>query len=345
MPYFQKAGQSLTDGQRRAFCNDTHHLLSFDCNSDRSEGFVRCLVPPSMKTQLLYTAYVHFSVDVETTTVEKILSAQCECKASIEGDCQHVAATLFTMQDIVKASGRVPGEESFLKLISSTSKENNWIRPKGQVAVDVAVPIESYFLLGKKGLVRELPEAEGEQEGWEKQGAECGEREESGERENQNEWSEGIKEGEETGERVGSGGGHTRGFGEGGNRGNKRGNGLGKRKSSVKQRKSEKKRKSIGAERGTTRTGVALVKDAKPDPEQIEKVRLLLEEEHAHIRAGRKKCETTLPTAEQIAGELQKTEAVLSALEAADTASRAELQAKRAAIQSHKARKQGNTVQ
>ena len=77
---------------------------------------------PSMKRSAVYTCYILIS------SFLYMLGAKYGCPAGIDGRCNHVAATLFALED--------PNENSEAGEVSCTSKSCRWsVPPKRQMPV------------------------------------------------------------------------------------------------------------------------------------------------------------------------------------------------------------------
>lgn len=146
--------KAVTGGLMRIMGRDTHLPLAFDVVDDGKAVFLRGVVPPSMRTQLQYVVHLAMGVDPSSNTVTEIDVATCTCKASAFEDCQHIAATLFTLHDIVRTSGRIQGVESVIQ--SSTSAACWWRAPTGKHSADCRYPIHHYMVKGRKAALASL---------------------------------------------------------------------------------------------------------------------------------------------------------------------------------------------
>lgn len=79
--------------------------------------------PPSMSTQRVYTTFVRLLLSSDGKHVKAFGEGYCLCQGGALGDCTHVAAALFTLQDLVYLAGRVPGEKS--RILSCTERLQN----------------------------------------------------------------------------------------------------------------------------------------------------------------------------------------------------------------------------
>jgi len=137
--YFHGASsKALTKGLSRAIARDK--WIQIGChwekgaNADaRSDAYLRALVPRSM-VQAKYTTHIHIRVIGEALTVMK---CWCSCPANALDKCTHVSTMLYTINDMVKASGRLGA--------SCTSKLRAWGVPTGKMAEDVRLPICDYI--------------------------------------------------------------------------------------------------------------------------------------------------------------------------------------------------------
>ena len=81
--------------------------------------FIKTKVLPSMKKKSVYTCCLVMS------TVGQVLSAHCGCPAGVDGRCNHVAATLFSLENTTKEKEQKRKED-----VSCTSKPCTWNIPK-----------------------------------------------------------------------------------------------------------------------------------------------------------------------------------------------------------------------
>jgi hypothetical protein len=168
--------KSVRRGEDRALFRSSPLKLGFALDADTSTCAIRCEVPPSMSTQRTYTTHVCLVLSEDKKHVYKKVGGYCGCQGGAEGDCTHVAAAMFTMQDLVYLAGRVPGEKS--RILSCTERLQKWGVPTGdckpsdlEITIDAlyarngVVPIQDdeFFDLKSDSESEETVSAEGEQ--------------------------------------------------------------------------------------------------------------------------------------------------------------------------------------
>lgn len=91
-----------------------------------------------MSTQRVYTTFVRLLLSSDGKHVKAFGEGYCLCQGGALGDCTHVAAALFTLQDLVYLAGRVPGEKS--RILSCTERLQNLLYaaalPEGRVQLE-----------------------------------------------------------------------------------------------------------------------------------------------------------------------------------------------------------------
>ena len=97
----------------------SNHVLGLYHLSKNGKHYIRSQVLPSMKISAVYTCYISIS------SFSFVIRAKCGCPAGIDGRCNHVAATLFALENLSKTSGA--------NEVSCTSKPCGWsVPPKRQ---------------------------------------------------------------------------------------------------------------------------------------------------------------------------------------------------------------------
>ena len=76
------------------------HVLYIGHLNENGKHFIKSQVLPSMKKDKVYACFLVI------TSVGKILRAHCKCPAGIDGRCNHVAATLFALEQHFKDRGK-----------------------------------------------------------------------------------------------------------------------------------------------------------------------------------------------------------------------------------------------
>jgi hypothetical protein len=135
---------STTEGKIRALERDGHLDVRYAKSTNGSWGVLACTVPASYFTHTQYQVYVQLLLDSRKELVLSVMAAKCTCVNNKRKWCTHVAAALYTMQDMVFGSGRVPGEYSVM--LSCTQKLQKWHRPVGNASPeDLEKDIELMF--------------------------------------------------------------------------------------------------------------------------------------------------------------------------------------------------------
>jgi hypothetical protein len=164
--------KSVRRGHDRALFRVQPLKLGFAVCADDRTCVLECEVPASMSTQFMYTTYVQLKLSEDLKHVEKKEAAHCICQGGVAGDCAHVAAAMFAMQDQVFLSGRVPGETS--RILSCTQQLQKWGVPLGNVAEsDLLYDAEHWYPLpGVKNEVKQenAKQKSGENQQTDKQG-------------------------------------------------------------------------------------------------------------------------------------------------------------------------------
>lgn len=93
------------------------HVLSIKCQKLNDHFYVKSQVLPSMKKSKPYSCFIVMD------TLGQLVKAYDGCPAGIDGHCNHVAATLFALEQYFKFQAR--GADS----VSCTSKPCQWNIP------------------------------------------------------------------------------------------------------------------------------------------------------------------------------------------------------------------------
>lgn len=105
------------------------HVLYIGSIFENGKHFIKSQVLPSMKKDKVYTCFLVLS------TVGQMLRAHCKCPAGIDGRCNHVASTLFALEQHCKDRGKQSTEEEQ----SCTSKPCTWSVPRKRKGPVVAI--------------------------------------------------------------------------------------------------------------------------------------------------------------------------------------------------------------
>jgi hypothetical protein len=73
------------------------HVLFISHLSEKGKHYVKSNVLPSMKMQSVYTCCIVL------TSVGNVLRATCGCPTGVDGRCNHIAATLFSLEEYCKS--------------------------------------------------------------------------------------------------------------------------------------------------------------------------------------------------------------------------------------------------
>lgn len=95
------------------------HVLSIVCQRKEGKHYVKSKVLPSMKKSMVYTCYIAFS------SLGSVLRGKCACPAGTDGRCNHVAATLFSLDEVCKKRAQSQRQLDD----SCTSKPCTWSVP------------------------------------------------------------------------------------------------------------------------------------------------------------------------------------------------------------------------
>jgi hypothetical protein len=137
--------KSVRRGEDRAVFRSSPLKLGFSLEEGSSTCVIKCEVPPSMSTQRTYTTYVRLGLSEDKKHVYEKLGGYCGCQGGVAGDCTHVAAAMFTMQDLVYLAGRVPGEKS--RILSCTERLQKWGVPSGDCKPgDLEITIDALYV-------------------------------------------------------------------------------------------------------------------------------------------------------------------------------------------------------
>ena len=95
------------------------HVLYIGYLQENEKHFIKSQVLPSMKKDKVYSCFL-----VMTSTVS-ILKAHCKCPAGVDGRCNHVASTLFALEEHCKKQKTCSDAQE-----SCTSKPCRWNVPR-----------------------------------------------------------------------------------------------------------------------------------------------------------------------------------------------------------------------
>lgn len=95
------------------------HVLSIGHLQQNGKHYIKSQVLPSMKKDKVYTCYLVIS------SLGKMLRAHCKCPAGIDGRCNHVASTLFALENYCKVREKLDESDE-----SCTSKPCKWNVPR-----------------------------------------------------------------------------------------------------------------------------------------------------------------------------------------------------------------------
>ena len=93
-----------------------------------------------MRTSEAYLVFLELELD-ETGSVSRVVDGFCHCPAGVNFDCQHVGATLWTMNDVAVQSGRLLGDYGE---VSCTSRLRAWGVATGNLKSDVRIPMDQW---------------------------------------------------------------------------------------------------------------------------------------------------------------------------------------------------------
>lgn len=86
-----------------------------------------------------YSVYVELKTDTNNFVTE-IAEGFCVCPAGVQFNCQHVGATLWTVNGIVVEAGRWTNDDG----VSCTSQLQKWGAGTGDLKTDLLLPIDDY---------------------------------------------------------------------------------------------------------------------------------------------------------------------------------------------------------
>ena len=93
------------------------HVLFISHLSENGKHYMKSQVMPSMKKKAVYLCYLVL------TSVGNVLRAHCGCPAGVDGRCNHVASTMFALEEYIKVRDKQCTE-------SCTSKPCKWNVPR-----------------------------------------------------------------------------------------------------------------------------------------------------------------------------------------------------------------------
>ena len=105
------------------------HVLQIFSKKEQNKHYVLSKVQPSMKKGKVYTVKIILSLNSNITT------AFCCCPAGVDGRCNHLAATLFSLEDKTSMDNGLAAAETISKTpenIPCTSKPCTWNVPAGK---------------------------------------------------------------------------------------------------------------------------------------------------------------------------------------------------------------------
>jgi hypothetical protein len=140
--------------------------LGYALDKDNETCVIFCQVTASMSTQRTYETFVQLKLCNNNKAADHVIAAHCPCVGGALGDCTHVAAALYTVQEIVYESGRVPNKSSRIK--SCTEKLQKWGVPVGdcrrehlELTMEEIYTIHQIFQDGDEDGVDESDDGEG----------------------------------------------------------------------------------------------------------------------------------------------------------------------------------------
>ena len=96
------------------------HVLYIGYLHESGKHYIKSQVLPSMKKDKVYTCFLVIA------SIGRVLNAHCKCPAGIDGHCNHVASTLFALEQHFKERQKT----SSVAEDSCTSKPCKWIIPR-----------------------------------------------------------------------------------------------------------------------------------------------------------------------------------------------------------------------
>ena len=105
------------------------HVLQIFSKKEKNKHYVLSKVQPLMKKGKVYTVKIILSLNGNITT------AFCCCPAGVDGRCNHLAATLFSLEDKTSMDNGLAAAETIRKTpenIPCTSKPCTWNVPAGK---------------------------------------------------------------------------------------------------------------------------------------------------------------------------------------------------------------------
>ena len=96
------------------------HVLYIGYLHESGKHYIKSQVLPSMKKDKVYTCFLVIA------SIGRVLNAHCKCPAGIDGRCNHVASTLFALEQHFKERQKT----SSVAEDSCTSKPCKWIIPR-----------------------------------------------------------------------------------------------------------------------------------------------------------------------------------------------------------------------
>jgi hypothetical protein len=155
------------NGYDRAINRRDYHEVRYAESTKETWGVLFAKVPASFHTNKLYPLYVKVELDSNRKLVLRVAATMCACTNKKREFCTHVVAALYTMQDMVYSSGRVPGE--YARMLSCTQKLQLWHRPVGNAHpddldkdIDVLCPFPSVKRKAKQEDLNAQKKARGE---------------------------------------------------------------------------------------------------------------------------------------------------------------------------------------
>ena len=115
------------------------HVLQIFSKKEHNKHYVLSKVLPSMKKGKVYTVKIILSSNANITT------AFCCCPAGVDGRCNHLAATMFSLEDKTSMDNCMAAAEAISKTpenIPCTSKPCTWNVPAGKRKLEPQ-PIQS----------------------------------------------------------------------------------------------------------------------------------------------------------------------------------------------------------